>query len=251
MRKVTRLSLESWVREELATEQEMVDSGENVATAWKNARARNMGKSLFSVLEEMAGKRCRCMYCNDSRGTDIEHFRPKAVYIAYAFDWNNMLLVCTGCNRKKSDTFPVDDKDNPLLIDPSLDDPWRHLVFIPQTGELASRWNDETEKWDIKGEATINPELLPLNIESVSRGRQKTFRNLKHAVERFCEQIKAGQDEQTAYNSLYNSLEDNSEYGLERWVFLFEGGNEETFKMFAEQYPERWNKLADWVRAAS
>ncbi|TXT35719.1 MAG: hypothetical protein FD135_4736, partial [Comamonadaceae bacterium] len=52
----------------------------NIAADWKSARQTKSVKAVFNTLQTMMGPRQRCMYCLDSHGSDIEHFRPKAAY---------------------------------------------------------------------------------------------------------------------------------------------------------------------------
>ena len=85
---------------------------------WGSARqTKNMG-DILSALRQTMGKRERCMYCLDSHGSDIEHFRPKSNYPKRMFRWRNLLLCCTECGRFKGSQFPLNGK-RPLLIDPS------------------------------------------------------------------------------------------------------------------------------------
>ncbi|MFN3197527.1 MAG: hypothetical protein ACE366_03750 [Bradymonadia bacterium] len=108
----------------------------------------------------------RCMYCQDSAGTDIEHFRPKADYPHLAFEWSNYLWACSFCNsNQKRDSFPLDDEDQPLLIDPTVDEPLDHLTFSPATGIFVG----DTPK----GETSI--ELLGLNRDLLVEGRSDAW----------------------------------------------------------------------------
>ena len=106
-------------------------------------------------------KKC-CCFC-ESRIThissgDVEHFRPKNGYTQndddqfhkpgyfwLAYDWCNLFYACESCNRRyKRNLFPLKDiakrcnprksfdtsNEEPLFIDPSADDPAKHLGFI-------------------------------------------------------------------------------------------------------------------------
>lgn len=76
------------------------------------------------------------MYCEDSAGTDIEHFYPKQRYPERAFRWTNYLWACSHCNsNQKRDQFPLLGGKRPALIDPCSVDPAKHLLFLPTTGE--------------------------------------------------------------------------------------------------------------------
>jgi uncharacterized protein (TIGR02646 family) len=118
----------------------------------------------------MAAGRARCMYCEDDRGTDIEHFYPKATYPLRAFSWRNYLLACGHCNSNlKREQFPLDAAGQPALVDPTVDDPAAHLVFLPTTGEFRSIGS--------KGAPSI--EVFALNDHTPPRklpqARQKTL----------------------------------------------------------------------------
>ncbi|MBR1834918.1 MAG: hypothetical protein IJ785_05390 [Bacteroidales bacterium] len=130
--------------------------------------------------------RQKCAYCerylNGDFG-DIEHFRPKGGHVDattgelrepgywwLAYDWNNLLLSCSECNRShKRNKFPLLDEnqrniankdisqEEPLLINPAEEDPANHIEF--------NRWValpkeiDGTE--DPRGMTTID--ILSLN----------------------------------------------------------------------------------------
>lgn len=239
-----RKKLPKRVSNYLESKQQKVNVGKDVRVEWERARAtKTIGESLFGILLRMAGKRERCMFCNDSRGTDIDHFWPKVPYPKKAFHWENMLLVCTGCNRKKGDRMPLDGDGTPLLIDPSIDNPWIFLVFIPETGELAPRWRIDLNAFDPKGKATIDPSYLPLNIEAVSLGRQRTFNNLAKVVKKFLEDIEIGNDAEAAFLELSQQISEHSDYGLEYWLFHFDGSDEEPFTRLRVECPDYWKKL--------
>ena len=78
----------------------------------------------------------KCCYCErllDSEGSNqqIEHFWPKTIYPEKQYQWDNLLLACGRCNRKKHNKFPTN-YGNPVLIDPADDniDPEDHIKFV-------------------------------------------------------------------------------------------------------------------------
>lgn len=98
---------------------------------------------------------CECKVLHQQYG-DVEHFRPKKGYKQkeadslgrpgyywLAYEWSNLFISCQICNQKfKKNLFPLrqpsrrarshyDDlsKEEPLLIDPSAEDPATHLTF--------------------------------------------------------------------------------------------------------------------------
>jgi uncharacterized protein (TIGR02646 family) len=102
----------------------------------------------------------KCFLCESkithiSHG-DVEHFRPKAAYRQrasdklekpgyywLAYEWSNLFLACQICNQVfKKNLFPLSNptaratshkkrigRENPLFIDPSVDDPEEFISF--------------------------------------------------------------------------------------------------------------------------
>jgi uncharacterized protein (TIGR02646 family) len=107
-----------------------------------------------------AAQHDKCCYC-EGRFTafapgDVEHFRPKTCvqqlfghplcypgYFWLAYDWENLLFACIICNRSaKKSQFPLEDpnarlsgpadpfaQENPMLINPLIEDPGHHIRF--------------------------------------------------------------------------------------------------------------------------
>ncbi|SER53486.1 HNH endonuclease [Actinokineospora terrae] len=131
-------------------------------TLWK-ARAQ-LRQSIGARLREFAPGRERCMYCGDNQGTDIDHFSPVALTPLLAFAWRNHLLACSVCNsHHKRDQFPRDSRGKPLLLDPTVDDPFEHLALSLTLG----RYRALTER----GEVT--EQVCGLNRDILTRGRQQ------------------------------------------------------------------------------
>ena len=140
------------------------------------------------ALEAMATGRGRCMNCEDSLGTDIEHFYPKARYPRRAFSWTNYLLACSHCNSNlKRQRFPFLDR-RPALLDPTTDDPLDHLLFIPSTGELCSTGPKGLPSIDVFG---LNDSATPRKLP---RARRETFLKLQLLLEEY-ERCLAARDE--------------------------------------------------------
>ena len=150
---------------------EISTATDRAATArlvWKRSMVRRtVHAPLRKVLADMApGIEC-CMYCGDSQGTDIDHFEPLARNPLRTFDWLNHLLACSTCNsHNKGQRFPLASDGTPLLIDPTTEDPFDHLLLTPSLGE----YHGLTPK----GRATI--EVCNLNRPTLTRGRQQAHR---------------------------------------------------------------------------
>ncbi len=116
-----------------------------VATDPKAEAQRLWRRDVAGVMEAVEALRAmahiaeRCMYCEDSEGTDVEHFWPRESYPERAFVWDNLLLACAGCNSNHKRTeFPRDAQGAPVLLDPTCDAPREHLALSPHTGEYVS-----------------------------------------------------------------------------------------------------------------
>ncbi|HEX4833183.1 MAG TPA: HNH endonuclease [Trebonia sp.] len=115
----------------------------------------------------------QCMYCGEDEGTDIDHFEPLARNPLRTFDWLNHLLACSTCNsHNKRNQFPLDADDQPLLIDPTAEDPFDHLLLTLSLGHY--------EPLTTKGKATI--EVCELNRPLLERGRVRSRRVVNYCV---------------------------------------------------------------------
>lgn len=122
---------------------------------WKEEAEVKHG--LRAVLLTMApGVLGCCMYCGGCTATDIEHFEPREHDALKTFFWPNHLLVCGPCNSTyKRHWWECDEETGePLLIDPTRDDPFDHLLLNLREG----KYRGETDK----GRTTVN--VLGLNL---------------------------------------------------------------------------------------
>lgn len=115
---------------------------------WNLKENRAFKEIKEKLRDVMAPGHGLCMYCEDSAGSTIDHFRPQAAYPTRTFEWENHLWSCFLCNTVyKGTQFPLDARGLPLLIDPTREDPKEHLTLAPYTGKLEARTS--------KGESTI------------------------------------------------------------------------------------------------
>jgi hypothetical protein len=148
--------------------------------AWRGAGAASARRSWKGAASERAGIRDallsiaagieRCMYCGDSRGTDIDHFEPINHAPLRTFDWANHLLACSSCNSNaKRDAYPCDEHGDSLLVNPSIEDPADHLDLTLSVGEYIGTTP--------KGHATIR--IFQLNRIDLRIGREAAFARCK------------------------------------------------------------------------
>lgn len=189
---ITRLPLPHDVADrldELTAEVGSAHREERAAAAralWRRRGVREVvHPPLRRVLADMAPGHERCMYCGDSQGTDIDHFEPLAGNPLRAFDWLNHLLACSTCNSNlKRDRFPVDALGTALLIDPTTEDPFDHLLLTPSLGVYHGL--------TAKGRETI--EVCGLNRPVLTRGRVQARRVVVMCLERWAAARAAGSE---------------------------------------------------------
>ena len=181
------------------------------------------------------------MYCLDSHGSDIDHFRPKNRYHKYMYRWENMLLCCTHCGRIKGDQFPMAGR-RVLLVDPTKENPWDSLDFDPTTGSICARFDVQLDKWSLKGEKTV--EVLHLDKrEALSKGYLKTLRRLSETIR---SELASGVI--NAVN-LTEKLKSEDDHGLLGWCFSDRGRTLEPFSELQAQHPGVWAQCAKALKA--
>lgn len=153
--------------------------------AWRTARDERRG--IRDHLTVMAPGVQRCMYCGDSLATDIDHFEPIREAPSGTFTWRNHLLACSYCNSNaKRDQFPRDDDGNPLLIDPTREDPSAHLRLTLRTGVYRALTPNGAETIRVFG----------LNRADLTRGREVAFATRAAIVCRADDLLRAGLGEE-------------------------------------------------------
>lgn len=234
MRRVRRPALPAKVQTYLDRRAVAPVGAAGVETAWKAARQTQSLATVVNVLQSMMGPRQRCMYCVDSHGSDIDHFWPKSTYPEHAFRWPNMFLCCTECGRFKGNWFPLSDAGQPMLVDPSVDDPWEHLDFDPDTGNLTARYDVIGGAPSPKGMCTV--EILQLDRrEGMAAGCQRTFRRLVECVREALERDPIDPPK------LAHDLIQADDHGLLGWCFGPVGRHLQPFDELRRRAPEAWD----------
>jgi uncharacterized protein (TIGR02646 family) len=243
MRKIKRLDLPAPTTAALDKKQVCVNDKTaagtlNADVEWNSSRKSSTIKTVHGTLKKMSGKRERCMYCEDSHGTDIEHFWPKTQYPDKMFAWVNLLLCCSDCGRIKGKQFPLNVDNQPLLIDPTAENPWLFLDFDPDTGNIVARYDLHINDFTEKGLKTVT--VLKLDRrEALSEGYARSFRRLKSTLQ----QIIDNTSEIPDASKVWKSLRLADEHGLLEWCFRFSGKNISPFREFIQKYPNVANKI--------
>jgi len=153
--------------------------------------------------------------------SDVEHFRPKGAidtdagrikpgYWWLAATWENLLPSCIRCNRKeklllfdgtelssgKANLFPLADEtrraaavgqevhEDPLLLDPSREDPADHLRFIDDEGHCVAVPVDQNPESVSAKKARASIDIFGLNRAGLVRDRSRYMRWAKLSLAR-------------------------------------------------------------------
>jgi uncharacterized protein (TIGR02646 family) len=239
MRRIQRVALPKLATSYLHKRQIAADTKRSkhkldVTSDWKSARQCKTMGIVLDTLQAMMGPRQRCMYCLDSHGADIEHFRPKALFPKRLYQWKNLLLCCTECGRFKGEQFPVAGR-RALLIDPTKDDPWEYLDFDPVTGNFCARFDIERDAWSVKGEKTV--QVLKLDQrEALSAGCLQTLRRLSDIIR----SALAGTGVDAV--ALMAEMQQADDHGLLGWCFSDRGMALAAFNEQHREHPAAWRQ---------
>ena len=114
---------EIWREELMAT----INAGGEPTRTQKNRYSRRQVKDAI-----VAETHEKCAYCESKirhvDDGDIEHIAPKAPHPERSFEWENLTLACTICNRFKDD-YTVTPDTPEELINPYSDNPSNHFLF--------------------------------------------------------------------------------------------------------------------------
>ncbi|GAA2749159.1 hypothetical protein GCM10009869_03760 [Amnibacterium kyonggiense] len=241
MRRIGPAACPPRVHTELTKRQALASaSPSNVDDLWNAFRKLKSYGRLSESLAKPLGARKRCAYCSDSRAADVEHFRPKSMYPTYAFTFENMLLICTECNRRKWTKFPLDARGVPKLINPYFDDPWDVFRFMPLTGYLDSRiigFEDGAPVRDSRGEATLDVLGEILNSGPLLQGRRDNWQRLLRCLQ---VALQGSDPLPTSRESLWAGDDD---FGLGDYILDREGKEEPDILAWRDAAPSRWGDL--------
>ncbi|MEU9720536.1 hypothetical protein [Streptomyces sp. NPDC047976] len=235
MRKINREAVGLDRRIELHKRAAKVSSYTEARVEWKRYRATVGAKALIGCLERMAGSRKRCVYCCDSRSSDIDHFKPVALDYRVAFQWKNFILICPECNRFKGSKFDLSDTGDPLLINPTEIDPWDHLIIDVETGVIAPRFSGGD--FDLRGDYTLQV-IAPINDEATVEGRRRT-------AEKYLELASLAAIEGDSKNArrAFKKAVRYDEFGLASWFAFREGSLEADFRQLRDNCPPLWRRF--------
>lgn len=118
-----------------------------------------------------------CVYCRQpdcsapNLNFGVDHYRPKGIprFANLVCEYENLYYCCGTCNSRKSDYWPLDEKQGPFVVAPCEHEMATHLRFNGATGLVEYR--------TVEGEHTVD--LLQLNDSAVVQWRLGTLRTVR------------------------------------------------------------------------
>lgn len=134
-----------------------------IQNAWNYFLRRPEKAELYVALQRLS--RGKCAYCEQVRAADVEHFYPKSTYPTRMYQWPNLLPSCKDCNLAKLNHFPMNG-NQPVLIDPSSEEPMDFFSWSLETGEPVLR---PDEPYHSRAKETVKT----LHLEQLSEERRQ------------------------------------------------------------------------------
>lgn len=166
------------------------DSKVEAERRYDKARQTQWFRPVVDKLKRLSGKGQRCMYCSGSEASDVEHYRPKAVFPLLTMTWENYLWICSPCNRHKGDRFPPITEPGGEFVNPLQDDVWR-FFFIDEFGFLSPIYDRNLGVLNPRGVSTRD--FIDLNREAVQQSRLARLKDLKAQTRDIIRQLKSNQ----------------------------------------------------------
>ena len=145
----------------------------------------------------------KCMYCESKTDHvyfgDVEHIKPKSVYLNLIFEWSNLGYVCAKCNNTKSNKY----SEETPYIDPYNEDPEDFLIAI---GEIYG-----INKGSERGELTIID--IGLNRPELIERRHNRLNDVSSAVTACMRTVNPALKE-NALKALIKEAESDKEYSF-------------------------------------
>jgi uncharacterized protein (TIGR02646 family) len=174
------------------------------------------GNKTFVRVKEALDAMCsgarRCVYCEDNYADEVEHMRPKDVYPAQAFCWENYVYACGPCNGPKNNHFAVLDAagvkhdvtpsrgdpdaprvppvpGDPMLLDPRVEDPMQYLVVDIVTGAVVPMPGlDDRDR----RRAEYTRDVLGMNDRRLPKARRDAFGSYRARLAEYVAKKEAG-----------------------------------------------------------
>jgi uncharacterized protein (TIGR02646 family) len=209
-----------------------------IAAAWSAFLRTRARKDVERALNGYS--HTKCAYCEQIAAKDIEHFYPKANFPQRMFRWDNFLRGCKNCNNAKLARFPMDAQGQPLLVDPTADEPFHFLRWDFQTGQTLV---NPTEPQRTRGETTRG--LFDLDQEPLCEERRKKLLLVEYLLARVVREVPVSHETR---DRLRDELAPERPWlAILRQLFTFPNGRQPLLDAARQKLPEIDAWIAVWL----
>ena len=145
---------------------------------------------VVTALRSLCGQGELCMYCSSNEPSQVEHYRPLALYPELAFEYENYLWSCDICNRNKGDKFPPDNHSGERILNPLDDDVWQYFFIDEEFGRLIKRVDPATRRAAPRAVSTCD--VVGIDRGDVQIKRSRRYARLRRDAVRCSDELKAG-----------------------------------------------------------
>ena len=158
---------------------------------FKQTRRTDWFEPVVSALRSISGVGGLCMYCSANEPSQVEHYRPLAVFPEKAMTYENYLWCCDICNRSyKGQRFPPDTEPGAEILNPIDDNVW-HYFFLDETfGRILQRVDPDTTEALPRAVSTCS--VVGIDRETLQIRRQHRYASLRREVERTLADVTTG-----------------------------------------------------------
>ena len=176
---------------EITNIQDLPTRKQRARQIYDSSRQTDWFGPIVTALRGLCGQGELCMYCSSNEPSQVEHYRPLAVFPERAMQYENYLWSCDICNRShKGDRFPPDTEQGEMILNPLDDNVWEHFFIDEHFGRLLCRVNPATNERLPRADSTCL--VVGIDREIVQEKRSRRFRNLRRDAQRLVTDFQAG-----------------------------------------------------------
>jgi hypothetical protein len=146
------------------------------------ARQTDWFEPVVNALKSISGIGELCMYCSANEPSQVEHYRPLAVFPGKAMTYENYLWCCDICNRNyKGQRFPPDTGPGAQILNPIDDNVWHYFFLDERFGRLIQCVDPDTAEALPRAVSTCS--VVGIDRETLQIRRQHRYASLRRDVE--------------------------------------------------------------------
>jgi len=169
----------------------------------------SLGTAWFGAVKEklqgLCGAGQLCMYCSSTEPSQVEHYKPLALFPELAMEYVNYLWSCDICNRTyKGSKFPPLNCAGGEILNPLDDNVWDFFYIDHTFGRLMKRIDPNTRAYFSRAESTCT--YVGVDREVVQLKRQARYKAIVREVAAIISKYRFGELDKEAAEAATESL---------------------------------------------